>query len=192
MIPSKGNLGGAPISLLQLLETGDALPASADDQQHRSAPLEFPQPDLSAVSSYEAEIHRRQQRLEERRTASGASRAEVQQQEEKLQGFERIGCGHQSGDALELGLRCHVQEELPNGRHWDGIWTRRGHSNVFDAEWRDSLTGRHLSDVIEQRKVSGNWVTLYRRGVKGSYHGRISPEGDSARGYASWYPEGAF
>lgn len=91
-----------------------------------------------------------------------------------------------------LGKRWNVHEELPDGRHWDGYWTRRPGSNTFDARWRDSLSGQYVTDTIELSEVRGGTIRLYRRGNNGTYTGRIAPDGVSIRGSASWYPPGAY
>ena len=89
------------------------------------------------------------------------------------------------------GLRCSSPKPRAT-RQNRSRRTRRGNSNVFDAKWRDSLSGQGLSDLIELREVTERSVTLYRGGLKGTYHGHFSPAGTGTRGDASWYPEGAF
>jgi hypothetical protein len=91
-----------------------------------------------------------------------------------------------------LGFEWFVHEELPDGSFWEGVWRRRGMSNVFDAEWRAGGTGGVVRDVIELRTQNGSSVTLYRYGNNGTYFGQLSPSGRHIRGTASWYPAGAF
>lgn len=91
-----------------------------------------------------------------------------------------------------LGFEWLVHEELPDGHFWEGVWRRRGRSNVFDAEWREGGTGGLVRDTIELRDFTGDSVTLYRYGINGTYVGQLSPSGRRIRGTASWYPEGAF
>ena len=94
--------------------------------------------------------------------------------------------------ADDLGVEWFVHEELPDGRSWEGVWRRRGFSNVFDAQWRQNGTGATVSDVLEIRGRSGNSITIYRYGSNGTYFGALSPSGRHIRGTASWYPQGAF
>lgn len=91
-----------------------------------------------------------------------------------------------------LGTRWHVREEIPGGRYWTGEWRRRRGTNIFDAVWRDSLSGQSLSDVIEIRSVDDGTVRLYRHGNGGYYTGHLSPDRRNISGSASWYPPGAF
>lgn len=93
--------------------------------------------------------------------------------------------------APALGSRWEIHEEIP-GRYWNGVWTRRAGTDLFDAVWRDSQTGASFSDVVELREVSRGMVRLYRRGTQGYYTGTLSPDRTFIRGSASWYPPGAF
>jgi hypothetical protein len=86
-----------------------------------------------------------------------------------------------------------VREQNPDGRFWVGTWRQREpNSYTFDANWRDSLTGGTVTDVIELRSWDGATVTLYRFGIDGTYTGDVSADGRSIRGTASWYQRGAF
>ena len=94
---------------------------------------------------------------------------------------------------FDLGREWRVTEYDPNGRYWEGVWTRRGDSDTFDAEWRDSETGGVIRDVIEFRKIRHNSVVLYRRGNNGRYFGELSSDGRRiVRGSASWYGPGYY
>lgn len=93
--------------------------------------------------------------------------------------------------APALGNRWQIHEEIP-GRYWNGQWTRRAGTNLFDAVWQDSQSGQQFSDVIELRETNGSSVRLYRQGTRGYYAGTLSPDRRSIRGTASWYPSGAF
>ncbi len=94
---------------------------------------------------------------------------------------------------FDLGQEWMVTEYAPDGRTWEGVWTRRGDSNTFDAEWRDSLTGNTISDVIEFEQVRHNKVVLYRHGNDGRYYGELSHHGHRIeRGSASWYGDGYY
>ena len=91
-----------------------------------------------------------------------------------------------------LGREWFVHEEMPDGRFWEGVWHRRGRSNRFDAEWRDSLSGGMVYDVIEVVSFDGERIRLYRRGNHGTYFGEVSESGRHLRGSTSWYPRGGF
>jgi hypothetical protein len=94
---------------------------------------------------------------------------------------------------FDLGREWLVHEQAPDGRFWDGIWRRRGDSPVFDAEWRDSLTGGIVRDVIEFRRLEGGSVILRRYGNNGRYVGELSPGGHRVvSGTASWYGPGYY
>ena len=83
-----------------------------------------------------------------------------------------------------LGARW---EETENG--WNGTWTRRGNSNIFDAAWRNgSATG---SSVLTMT-LNGNRVHIERRdsgsfgGATVTYDGTISSNGTvTGTGHAS-------
>lgn len=92
---------------------------------------------------------------------------------------------------MHLGNRWAIHEEIA-GRYWNGTWTRRPGTDIFDAVWRDSLSGQSFTDVIELRDASSAEIRLFRRGTGGYYTGTLSPDGRSIRGSASWYPSGGF
>ncbi len=92
----------------------------------------------------------------------------------------------------DLGVEWFVHEQAADGRSWEGVWRRRGYSNVFDAQWRQNGTGAMVNDVVEIRGRSGNSITIYRYGTNGAYYGSISPSGRHIRGTASWYTPGSF
>ena len=95
--------------------------------------------------------------------------------------------------AFHLGREWQVTEYGANGRYWVGVWTRRGNSDTFDAQWRDSLTGSITNDVIEFRGVRQNTVILYRYGIHGNYFGQLSSDGrEIVTGSGSWYPPGGY
>lgn len=91
--------------------------------------------------------------------------------------------------------RLDTQTSFP-GRVWrvheasselfyDGVWTRRGSSNTFDAEW----TGTGITDTITIESVSGDQVILFRSGNSGKYVGRLSPDRKRiVSGTMSWAP----
>jgi hypothetical protein len=100
---------------------------------------------------------------------------------------------HYDDDEFDLGWEWEVTEYGDNGRTWEGVWTRRGDSNIFDAEWRDSQTGGTVRDVIEFEHVRHNTVVLYRRGINGRYFGELSHHGHRIeRGTGTWYGPGNY
>ncbi len=65
---------------------------------------------------------------------------------------------------------------------WNGVWTRRGYSNVFDATWTKGGTGGTAVLIID---IRGNFVKIERRGNDGTvihYTGYLSPDGTRASG----------
>jgi len=94
---------------------------------------------------------------------------------------------------FDLGREWEVTEVAPDGRYWEGRWVRRGDSNTFDAEWRDSATGGVVRDVIDFWRVENNSVILHRHGNDGRYFGDLSPDGRRIlHGSASWYGAGYY
>jgi hypothetical protein len=94
----------------------------------------------------------------------------------------------QSGDILGDVLAI---DELDG--QWVGTWTRRPGSDTFDAVWHNQQ-GQEAHDVVRLGGISGDRVTFVRQGVSGPaggiYTGRISADGRSIRGTASWYQPG--
>lgn len=72
---------------------------------------------------------------------------------------------------------------------WDGVWTRRNNTNIFDATWRHK-NGTVLSDVLILESVDGNNIVFYRQKQNGRYHGTISSDRKNLRGIATWYHRG--
>ena len=94
---------------------------------------------------------------------------------------------------FDLGRVWQVREYEPDGSVWEGTWTRRGNSPVFDALWRNSYSGGVASDVIEFRGVQNGSAVLFRYQQNGTYYGPISGDGTRIRrGTASWYQPGNF
>lgn len=92
-----------------------------------------------------------------------------------------------------VGHLWRVREFDADGSVWEGTWTRRGNSSVFDAQWRNNVTGGIAQDVIELRRFDGESVELYRYRHTGYYYGRLSRDGMRIRrGTASWYQPGSF
>ena len=94
---------------------------------------------------------------------------------------------------FHLGRVWQVREFVPDGGVWEGTWVRRGHSRIFDASWRNNMTGRTGNDVIEFRGLEDRTVTLYRIGISGYYRGHVSHDGRHIRrGTATWYRPGTY
>lgn len=68
---------------------------------------------------------------------------------------------------------------------YKGTFTRRGTSNVYDAEWIYVPTGQKFTDVLEVRGVAAGVLTVFRRGNQGVYTFPIR-SGVPGRGKASW------
>lgn len=84
-----------------------------------------------------------------------------------------------------LGQTLTVKE-VAGGSIYDGTWTRRGGTDVFDAVWNGSVR-----DVIEIESVNGNQIVFYRHGNNGRYSGTLSADGQRVTsGTASWYAAG--
>lgn len=66
---------------------------------------------------------------------------------------------------------------------WQGVWTRRGNSNIFDARWG---SGTRIVTAVMTINVTGNQVTIARRnssdGNDCDYTGTIAPDGVSVQG----------
>jgi hypothetical protein len=97
----------------------------------------------------------------------------------------RRDAGHLPADVWRI-------EEGVNGQAaWVGTWTRRGRSDVFDAEWRNVENGGEARDrirVIEAR----DRVVLHRDGNNGEYTGQLSRDGAHMEGTANWYGPGGY
>lgn len=90
-----------------------------------------------------------------------------------------------------LGWKWNVVEvSVSANQRFVGTWTLRPGTSTFDAEWRMESTGQMLHDTIEFSGYSQGRVTLLRRSLNGRYIGRISPDGRSIEGDATWYKNG--
>ena len=79
-------------------------------------------------------------------------------------------------------------KEVAGGSVYDGTWTRRAGTDIFDAVWNGSIR-----DVIEIESFNGNQIVFYRHGNKGRYTGRLSADGTQVTsGTANWYSAGWF
>jgi len=102
--------------------------------------------------------------------------------------------GQAVAQGFNLGQTWQVREYEPDGTYWDGTWTRRGNSPVFDAQWRYSVNGAVANDVIEFRGVRADGtVTLYRYQYTGYYYGHLSRDGTHVRrGTTTFYRPGSY
>jgi hypothetical protein len=80
-----------------------------------------------------------------------------------------------------FGQVWHVTE---GDASWQGTWTRRGNTNVFDAYWKRT-TGEEQRAVLTM-EVNGSQVVIQRGSDR--YTGTISQDCRKAEGKASWYP----
>lgn len=91
-----------------------------------------------------------------------------------------------TGD-FDAGTIWHV-EEGP----YQGTWTRRSNSDVFDAYWTDGQGDgppHELYDEITVESVTDKKITLFRKAVSYRYTGTISEDGKSIVGDPlSWSP----
>ncbi len=73
---------------------------------------------------------------------------------------------------------------------WEGTWSRRGDTNVFDAVWTNPQ-GEKIEDQVVFESVSDHQIVLFRKGTQGRYRGHLSEDGlkvDS--GSADWFSPG--
>jgi hypothetical protein len=84
-----------------------------------------------------------------------------------------------------LGQVLSVRE-VAGGAVYNGTWTRRAGTDIFDAVWNGAIR-----DVVEIESVNGSDIVLYRHGNKGRYSGTLSSDGSQVvSGTASWYSSG--
>lgn len=79
--------------------------------------------------------------------------------------------GTASRFARVLGQTLSVRE-VAGGSIYDGTWTRRAGTDVFDGVWNGSIR-----DVITIESVNGNQIVFYRQGNNGRYTGTLSRDG---------------
>lgn len=91
----------------------------------------------------------------------------------------------------DLGAVFHMREMTPVGV-LDGIWVRRGRSNLYDGVWVNGGNGQLQRDVLELRGIVDGELTLYRQSYRGSYRARVRSNGTLASGAASWYGSEAY
>lgn len=82
-------------------------------------------------------------------------------------------------ERTRLGRIWHVQEG-----GWNGVWTRRGNSNVFDARW--TMPGAPEVTAVLTINIFGNNVQVLRRnssdGNNCEYTGTLSGDGRTVTG----------
>lgn len=92
---------------------------------------------------------------------------------------------------VDLGAVFRMREVVPSG-NYDGTWTRRGNSNVYDARWIYVPTGQVLTDVLEVVGVDNGELVIRRQGIKalygyeGFYRAPLRPDGTLGPGKANW------
>jgi hypothetical protein len=93
---------------------------------------------------------------------------------------------------LDLGRVWRIEEGfIGDETDWEGVWTRRGQSNIFDARWRNCWLNKLQSDVIEVEVAQNGEVTLLRRGLNKRYRGKYSLDKPTRiSGTADWYTPG--
>ncbi len=103
-----------------------------------------------------------------------------------------IGRAAAQAPTIELGRYWKVIEASAARADliWNGTWTRRPGTKVFDAYWRVDKTGEEVSDVIEFLEQRGDAVSLFRRQLNGRYNGRVLASGRHLSGSATWYGNG--
>ena len=85
------------------------------------------------------------------------------------------------------GRIWHVKELWWGRALFEGVWTRRGDSEVFDAEWRYLADGHTIRDTLRDIRIEGDQINIHRDGTNGEYKGRLSPDGRHIEGTATWY-----
>jgi hypothetical protein len=82
----------------------------------------------------------------------------------------------------DLGKVWH-EKEGP----WEGTWTRRGDTNVFDAVFKNP-EGVEIRDEVTFESVTDRQIVLFRKGTQGRYRGRLSDDGLKVdNGTADWF-----
>ena len=82
---------------------------------------------------------------------------------------------------FSLGRLWRVREG-----EWTGVWTRRGPSTVFDAEWVHT-SGERVRDIVEVERIDGTAIEITRASLNGLYRGEIGSDVRSVSGTATWY-----
>jgi hypothetical protein len=94
-----------------------------------------------------------------------------------------------------IGSTWRVTESCPD-RKWIATWKLRAGTQTFDGTWKQVSgpgSGTPFSDVIDFKGSKNGQVSLYRRGVNGTYTGKLTPDGAKIKGgRASWYYSGCY
>lgn len=93
--------------------------------------------------------------------------------------------------AADLGPVFHIREVTPAG-NIDGIWVRRGASNLYDGVWVQAANGQMQRDVLELRGIIDGQLTLYRQGYRGTYQAKVRADGRLEPGTASWFKDAGY
>ena len=73
---------------------------------------------------------------------------------------------------------------------WEGTWSRRGDTNVFDAVWKNP-DGVEIKDEVTFESVADHEIVLFRKGTQGRYRGHVSDDGMKIdKGSAEWFAPG--
>lgn len=88
-----------------------------------------------------------------------------------------------SNGTIDLGRTIQVREVGSDGVY-EGTWTQRGYSNVYDGVWIFVPTGRRVTDVITVHGVVDGKLVMTRPG--GAYLAPVRGDGSFGRGKASW------
>jgi hypothetical protein len=91
----------------------------------------------------------------------------------------------QPGPRVDLGAVFRMRETMPGG-NYEGIWRRRGDSDIYDGLWVHASTGNVTYDVLEVRGVEDGELVIARLGLQGSYRAKLHADGSLGPGRASW------
>jgi hypothetical protein len=93
---------------------------------------------------------------------------------------------------LNLGRAWKIEEGFAGDEaEWQGVWVRRGQSNLFDAKWNNRWLNENQGDVIEVEVAENGQVILFRQGIKMHYRGSYSQDQPQRlSGTADWYGPG--
>jgi hypothetical protein len=78
-----------------------------------------------------------------------------------------------------------MREIMPGG-NYEGIWRRRGDSDIYDGLWVHVPTGNVTHDVLSVQGVENGELVIARLGMQGSYRAKLNADGSLGRGRASW------
>lgn len=102
----------------------------------------------------------------------------------------RIGFGR-LGRMKRLPPLLHMREVLFSG-NYEGIWRRRGESNVYDALWVHVPTGEITADILVVSGVQRGHLVIRRQHARGSYFAPVLADGRLLPGTASWVSDPAY